>query len=159
MRLEEELGAIDAIRQLKARYFRFLDAKAWDDLRTVFTRDAVFDLRAGATADPGDGSAEAAETAYLELRGRDAIVDAIRDSTADRITIHHGHCHEVTVRTPEEADGVIAMVDKITNRQTGACVIEGWGHYHETYRREDGAWRIARSRLSRLVIHADLAAR
>jgi hypothetical protein len=159
MTLEDELAAIDAIRQLKARYFRHLDAKEWDDLRMVFTDDAVFDLRAGASVDPADGSPESAETADLELVGRAAIVDAIRRSINDRISVHHGHCHEVAIRSEGEADGVIAMVDKISNRETGACVIEGWGHYHERYRCENGVWRIWRSRLSRLVIYANLAAR
>jgi len=27
--------------------------------------------------------------------------------------------------------------------------LQGYGHYHEQYRREDGAWRIWRSRLPR----------
>lgn len=159
MTLADELAAIEAIRQLKARYFRHLDAKEWKEFALVFTHDACVDLRAGASVNPDDGSAASIETRSLELTGRETIVAMIRETIADRISIHHGHCHEVTVRSATQADGVIAMVDKITNRETGACVIEGWGHYHERYRVEDGEWRIAHSRLSRLAICADLDAR
>ena len=35
------LLAIEEIKQLKARYFRFLDTKDWAGLTTVFTPDAV----------------------------------------------------------------------------------------------------------------------
>ena len=155
----QELRIAEAVRLLKARYFRLLDTKDWNGLAQVFCANATFDLRAAATADPDDGSPEAAETKDFVLTGRDTIVATIRDSTGDRITVHHGHCHEVWVDSPIEAHGIIAMIDRITNRQTGACVLEGYGHYHETYRLEDGAWRIWHSRLSRLIVTADLAAR
>jgi hypothetical protein len=40
-------------------------------------------------------------------------------------------------------------------RQTGYQGLTGWGHYHERYvRGTDGAWRIARQRLTRL--HLDM---
>ena len=31
---------VENIKQLKARYFRFVDSKQWDALRDVFTDDA-----------------------------------------------------------------------------------------------------------------------
>lgn len=157
---QEALATVDAVRQLKARYFRFLDTKDWDGFATVFGREAKFDLLASATVDPHDGSRDAADTAHFKLAGREAIVTAIRDAVADSHTVHHGHCHEVWVDGPDEAHGIIAMVDKITNSHTGEYILEGYGHYHETYRREDdGQWRIWRSRLSRLHVFANLDAR
>jgi len=36
------LTEIEAIKQLKARYFRFLDAKQWTDWHTCFTDDLHF---------------------------------------------------------------------------------------------------------------------
>ena len=35
------LWEIEAIKQLKARYCRYLDTKQWDDWRTLFTDDFV----------------------------------------------------------------------------------------------------------------------
>lgn len=159
MRTSEELEAIEAIRQLKARYFRFLDAKDWQGFATIFCRDAQFDLLASAAVDPNDGSREAAETAHFMLDGREAIVAAISKAVGDSHTVHHGHCHEVWVDSADEARGIIAMVDRITNSRTGEYILEGYGHYHETYRREEGGWRIWRAKLSRLHVFANLAAR
>src|ERR1700744_5784062 len=42
MRLPE-LSAIEEIRQVKARYFRYIDTKQFQKLRTLFTDDCVFD--------------------------------------------------------------------------------------------------------------------
>jgi ketosteroid isomerase-like protein len=35
---------IEAIHQLKARYFRTMDTKDWDGLAAVFTEDVVIDM-------------------------------------------------------------------------------------------------------------------
>jgi hypothetical protein len=147
--IPEDLKAMDDIRQLKGRYFRFVDTKDWDGLATVFCRDAVFDTRGAATGDPDDLDPA------MVYEGRDAIVGMIRDTTGDLVTVHHGHCHEVTVDAPDRAHGVIAMDDIIGVRDTGRVILEGWGHYHEEYRREDGQWRIWRSRLTRLKVVAN----
>ena len=34
----------------------------------------------------------------------------------------------------------------------GGQVLQGWGHYHETYERSDGQWRIKTLRLTRLRV-------
>jgi hypothetical protein len=157
--LPEELKIKDEVRELKARYFRFLDTKDWEGFAGVFSRDATADYRTGASVDPEDGSDDSARAAAMVIKGRKAIADQIRDAVGRSTTVHHGHCHEVTVDSPTEAHGVIAMVDLITNSDTGASILEGYGHYHETYRLEDGAWRIASLRLSRLRVTANMAAK
>jgi SnoaL-like domain len=157
MTVEEELRAIEDIKQLKARYFRSLDTKDWDGYAAVFSHDCTFDMRTASTVDPDDGSPEAERSKRYVLQGNQTIADAVRDAVGDKNTVHHGHCHEVWVESPTEARGIIAMVDKITNSRTGAHVLEGYGHYHERYRREDGGgWRIAQLRLSRLHVFANL---
>jgi hypothetical protein len=43
------------------------------------------------------------------------------------------------------------MVDRLrmkTNPDVAA--MDGWGYYHETYRREDGEWKIRSLKLTRL---------
>lgn len=159
MTLLDELQVIDAVKEVKARYFRFLDTKDWDGYGTVFCRNATFDMLTGSTVDPDDGSSASAASAGFVLEGREQIVAAVRDAVGESNTVHHGHCHEVWVDSPDQARGIIAMVDKITNSRTGECVLEGYGHYHETYRIEDGEWRIADLRLSRLHVFANLEAR
>ena len=157
MTLLEELKAMDEIRQLKARYFRFLDTKDWKNFATVFCREAIADYRTGATVDPDDGSPESAAAANFVVKGPDSIVSLIRESVGESLTMHHGHCHEVWVDSADdEARGIVAMVDVIRNSRSGKLILEGYGHYHETYRREDDAWRIATLRLSRLHVTAHL---
>jgi SnoaL-like domain len=43
MTVSEQLLAIEAIKQLKARYFRCLDTKDWAGFLAVFAPDAVID--------------------------------------------------------------------------------------------------------------------
>jgi len=130
----EEFGIIEDIRQLKARYFRFTDTKDWSALAEVFCRDAVL----------GDDT--------VSVEGRAAVVDIIEQGTAGVTTVHHGHCHEVWVDSPDAARGIIAFEDLGFSKRTGEIVMHGYGHYHETYRREDGAWRILESRIPRMAV-------
>lgn len=130
----EELKIMDDVRQLKARYFRFTDTKDWGSLESVFTADIVL----------GDDS--------VSIAGRDAVVSIIRSETEGVTTVHHGHCHEVWVDGPDSARGIIAFEDLGFSKRTGEIVMHGYGHYHETYRREDGAWRIAESRIPRMAV-------
>ena len=39
----EDLYEVEAIKQLKARYCRYLDTKDWDTWRTIFADDFVSD--------------------------------------------------------------------------------------------------------------------
>lgn len=141
-----QLLAIEQIKQLKARYFRCMDTKDWAGLRAVFCDDAEFDARTSLSL---DGSGDCADWVY---RGGDVIADFIRDATTPSRTVHHGHCHEIEILSATEARGVIAMEDQIWDIASGAPVLHGAGHYHETYRKEADGWRILTSRISRLYI-------
>ena len=129
----EALAAIEAIRQLKARYFRLMDTKQWDALRAVFARDAKL----------------VDEESDTKWRGRDQIVDGLTKWLGRARTVHHGHMPEITLVGAGEARGTWSMNDWV---DTPAFTLEGWGHYHERYTIEDGAWRIAELRLSRLRV-------
>ena len=136
-----QLVEIEAIKQLKARYFRLMDQKQWDEWADLFTLDAVLEAADDA---PGAGP----------VRGRDAIVANV-STVMERIrTVHHGHMPEIEITGPDTARGVWAMTDYVEwPEQDGRRVgIKGYGHYVEEYVREDGEWRIARSRLERLRV-------
>jgi 3-phenylpropionate/cinnamic acid dioxygenase small subunit len=144
------LAAIEAIKQLKARYFRFVDTKQWEQWADLFTEDCETSVT---------------ERPEVTVTGRDNWVAAVRRVLADATTVHHGHMPEITVGPPTEggeeptrASGIWAMFDYVEHRSAeGITAFHGYGHYHETYRREaDGAWRIASLRLERLrVDHLD----
>jgi hypothetical protein len=137
--LLQELLDREAIKALKARYFRLMDTKDWDGWRALFADDAHFELLHG---DPIDD----ADEFVASVRG---VLDGAR-------TAHHGHMPEIEMESPTEARAVWALNDYVEwepDPETGVRRgIEGFGHYHETYRKIDGAWRIASLRLSYLRI-------
>jgi 3-phenylpropionate/cinnamic acid dioxygenase small subunit len=129
---------LESIRQLKARYFRLMDTKRWDEWADVFTEHAL--LRYG----PGEDE---------HWVGRDAIVAGASGALGDGVTVHHGHMPELRLVGADEATGIWAMADDVS---LPGLRLHGAGHYHETYRRgDDGEWRIASSELVRL--RADLS--
>ena len=134
-----EWADIEAIKQLKARYFRFMDEKRWDEWGQVFTEDATID------------TSEDAKDAVVT--GRHAIQEFVSSSVADLITVHHGHMPEIELTGPRSATGVWAMEDYLELASDGSFQIHGRGHYHEEYAKgEDGAWRIRSLKLTRLWV-------
>ena len=121
-----EWADIEAIKQLKARYFRFMDEKRWDEWGQVFTEDATID------------TSEDAKDAVVT--GRHAIQEFVSSSVADLITVHHGHMPEIELTGPRSATGVWAMEDYLELASDGSFQIHGRGHYHEEYAKgEDGS--------------------
>ena len=124
---------VEAIKQLKARYFRTMDTKDWAGMRQVFTDDVVMD-----TTDSGGGV----------VTGADVFFVFLSETLAGAVTVHHGHMPEVHLTSPTTATGVWALQDVIV--WPDGTRLHGYGHYHETYVREGEEWRIASSRLTRL---------
>ena len=124
---------LEAIKQLKARYFRTMDTKDWDGMRRVFTDGVVMDTTASG------GSV---------ISGADEFMAFLRETLADAITVHHGHMPEIDVTSPTTATGIWALQDTIV--WPDGTRLEGYGHYHETYEKVDGQWLIASSTLTRL---------
>ena len=127
------LADVEAIKQLKARYFRTMDTKQWDEMRRVFTDDVVVD-----TTDSGGGV----------VSGADEFMAFLRETLGDVITVHHGHMPEIELTSPTTATGIWALQDLL--QWPNGMQLVGYGHYHETYERSDGEWRIASTKLTRL---------
>jgi hypothetical protein len=137
----EELAEIEAIKQLKARYFRLMDTKDWEGFAQVFATDVEVDVSQDAAVE-GKG-----------LSGRKAVVDFIRGAVGDARTIHHGHMPEIELLARDKARGIWAMFDWVEfSTPKGPRGIRGYGHYHETYEKRDGAWVITTLRLTRLRV-------
>ena len=125
---------LEAIKQLKARYFRLMDTKDWDGFRELFTSDVLVDV-----------SSDGAGT----FDGLDQFLAMLVPTLQDVVTVHHGHTPEIEVTSPTTATGIWAMEDHLQFPSDGP-ELHGYGHYHETYVKVDGAWRIATTRLERL---------
>jgi hypothetical protein len=144
------LEDVEAIRQLKARYFRFVDTKQWDRWGELFTEDALLHVPIN-RAEP--------------LRGREAIVARVRHNLQAMITIHHGHEPEIELLGPASARAVWPMYDLLRWTTTSAAPsgagafgprYEGYGHYLERYAKgDDGRWRIAYAELRRLHLETE----
>jgi hypothetical protein len=131
----QRLLDLEAIKQVKARYFRHMDNHDWVAFAEVFASDAVA------------GSGE------QKVVGRSAIVDYIAAASAGSRSAHQGLLPEIELLGDGRARGVWAMSDYFEVLDTDPPVgFTGYGHYHDEYVFEDGAWRIAASRLTRLKI-------
>jgi uncharacterized protein (TIGR02246 family) len=127
------LDDIEAIKQLKARYFRTMDTKDWAAMRRVFTDDVVMDT----TAAGGN-----------LVTGADEFMAFLQSALGDAVTVHQGHMPEIELTSATTATGVWALHDLVS--WGNGMRLEGYGHYHETYVKADGEWRIASSTLTRL---------
>jgi hypothetical protein len=143
-----KLLAIEEIKQLKARYFRTMDTRDFAGMKQVFAHDIRFDCSEGFLFTPLGGDPIGSVGPVTE--GRDNVMAWITHSMSGFTSVHHGHCHEITIDSDTEAHGVIAMADYIRAGDRTTQLIEGAGHYWEKYRFEDGAWRIAETKLTRL---------
>jgi hypothetical protein len=133
-----QLVDIEQIKQLKARYFRLMDLKQWDDWGMVFATDCVMEV----------------PEADMVNNGRQEIVTNVSTALVGARTAHHGHMPEIEITGNDTARGIWAMFDYVEwPENDGTRVgLQGYGHYREEYVREDGEWRIARIRLERLRI-------
>ena len=131
---------IEAIKQLKARYFRMMDTKDWDGMREVFADDVLID-----TTDSGG----------RVVAGADEFMAGLREILEDVLTVHHGHMPEIELTSATTATGVWSMEDML--RWPNGSELHGFGHYHETYEKVDGEWRIASCTLTRLRVDFETA--
>jgi hypothetical protein len=135
------LLAIEEIKMLKARYFRCVDTKDWAGYAAVFADDVHFDISADV---PG-----------CILHNPQAIVDMAKAGLNNCVSVHHGHCPEIHITSDTTAEGVWAMEDVLRWNDGAASPVRGlngYGHYVETYRKIDGAWRIQTMKLTRLRV-------
>jgi hypothetical protein len=135
---------LDQIRELKARYCRFADTKQWEQVAALFTDDAVMRFR---DVDGGLTDEVSAARFAATIGGR----------VAEGQPVHHLFSHEIAFTSETTATGVWAMEDLIfhdrdAHPEAPFTSMHGFGHYHDTYRKVAGVWRIAGSELTRLRV-------
>ena len=144
MTIEERtwrLESIEAIRQLKARYFNSIDTRDLERLRTCFASSGV--------------------VLDLEPMGRvfrdPAEMIAVIDRFSFLIEFHHGQNAEIELTGPASAKGFWGLYYFwMDPRERSARQVAG--HYRDTYVAEDGVWKIQTSHFhafSHALWHAD----
>jgi len=136
----ERLEAIEAIRKLKARYFRLIDTKDWAALPALFA--------------PGFKVVSPDGKVWME--GGDAYAKSLAWGLEHAVSHHQGFTSEIEVFDADHAAGLWAMQDVIDwqdrHPREGWKAIVGRGHYHETYLRTAGTWQIATLTLTRISL-------
>lgn len=135
----EKLIAIEAIKVVKAKYFRFVDTKDWDGLRAIFTPDAQLEVPEARTGPAGI----------------DQSLIFFEQALEGAVSVHFGHMPEIEIESENHARAVWPMDDRIYWPPERASILgyahlRGFGHYHETYERLNGEWKIKTMRLTRL---------
>jgi SnoaL-like domain len=130
----ERLEARAAICDAKALYCRALDTRQWDLFSELLTEDFVLDVTEG--------------TELPVITGRARAVAQIRSSLAAAITAHQVHSPEFEF-AGDEALVTWAMQDRVVWGPDRPSLV-GYGHYHERWVLDQGRWKLAALRLTRL---------
>jgi methylmalonyl-CoA epimerase len=137
----ERLLAIEEIKTLKGRYFRYVDTKQWDRWGELFVEDCTFHDLAG----------------DFRCQGRRDLVANVADALDGVVSVHHGHTPEIEIVDAGHASGIWAMADylqyppgKSFQSQDTSVRVFGYGHYIERYVRVEGLWRFQEVIISRL---------
>ena len=140
-----KLLEIEAIKNVKARYARAVDTKQWEDLNLLF--------------------APSPELIFLSSRGEvemtfqdsASFVEVVKPIQSAK-TAHHVHNPEIEILSATTAKGIWALEDQIRFPQDVESpfkTFHGYGHYHETYEKVNGEWKIKTLRLERTYLNID----
>ncbi len=131
----EQLIEIEAIRQLKYRYARFLDTKQWDAITELFIPDATAAYSGGAHS----------------FDGRDEIMEFMRSSmgSTQMLTSHAMSSPEIELTSPTTATGTWALRDEVVMLDWNMTV-RGASYYSDRYVKVDGEWKIEHTGYKRI---------
>jgi len=129
------LEDIEAIRKLKAKYWRTIDKKLWDENLQCFTEDFVLEASGGTRVVGG--------RAFVEF------LKGMFDRTTI-VTTHQGHQAEIEITSETTARAIWVLRDHIVDWD-GKTEMRGRGHYEDEYVKENGAWKIRHTTLTYLL--------
>jgi hypothetical protein len=129
MRGELVLDDIEAIKQVQGRFLRAADTRDTELIRTTIIDDFYCDTGSG-----GRG----------ETRGVENFVTRI--STTPALAVHHALMPEIELTSPNTANGIWAV--HMFAKTANGTVVDGFGHYNNTYEKVGGSWRLSTLRLS-----------
>jgi hypothetical protein len=136
----ETLAAREEIKELRARYFRFVDGRDWQEFGALFVSEATLDL--------GDDVGR-------KLEGREEIVRFVEAGLKDAVSVHHGHMPEICIASSTRATGIWAMEDRLFWPPDGSTPprrLHGFGHYHDVYVRHERRWLFESVSLRRIRV-------
>jgi bile-acid 7alpha-dehydratase len=126
---------IEAIKKLKAKYFRCVDKKLWEEMETVLTEDAVADYGMGIEL----------------LQGRKEIIEFLKKNL-DRdsmISVHQGHNPEIEITSDTTARGVWVLNDRLIIQTI--ATLNGWRYYEDEYVKVNGEWKKKSTKIANIL--------
>lgn len=136
----QRLLDIEALKTLKATYWRCWDTKDFEGWLSLFTDDATLLVDMSVKPDPGGMS-------RMLVEGKQRLRETVCVNNRYTVTVHQGHAPEFEFLSDTEAKGIWPMED-IVERE--ALTLFGRGHYRETYRKIEGTWKFTSIHLTRL---------
>ena len=136
----QRLLDIEALKTLKATYWRCWDTKDFEGWLSLFTDEATLLVDASVKPDPGG-------MVQMLIEGKQRLRETVCVNNRFTVTVHHGHAPGFEFLSDNEARGIWPMED-IVERET--LTLFGRGHYRETYRKIDGEWKFTSIHLTRL---------
>jgi len=115
-----------ALRALVEHYARMVDDRAWDELPEVFTPD-------GELTGPG-----------YAMTGYDALRDGLSLIEQYDSTLHLVHNHYVTLEGDTAAGETYGVAGHLYESNGVARKLDMGIRYRDSYRKEDGAWRLSK---------------
>lgn len=140
----ERLEALEAIRDLKARYLAACDAKDSTTFRACFL-DGPVDIDYGPIG---------------RFDTADALTAVFRDigCQAHMLEWHHASNPQIELLSADRARGRWSLHYQLINTQEGSLLQLG-GEYTDSYQRTDGGWKMAATRFTpRTHLHLALGA-
>lgn len=132
----QRLLDIEAIKQLKHRYFRCIDTANVEELATLFHEDVSVHFTGGSYE--------------WKLQGRDEYLASISKSFhRESVGHHNGHHPEIRVLSESEATGIWYLADHMWILEH-RFLTRGTALYWDRYVKEDGRWLIRDTRYERL---------
>jgi hypothetical protein len=147
------LAAVQAIRQVKARYFRGVDTCDGDLVRSILAEDCVLDYR-GCCTDPATGT-DFIPAMNVVLKGRaNWLSDGM--SRFGIVSVHQGHDADIVILDDTHATGIWTMTDRLWFPPGGdVALMTGYGHYHETYTKVEDRWLLQTTRITRIRVEVN----
>jgi len=151
METAKRLAAIEAIKQVKARYWRGVDDGDSALVRSILAADCVLDYM-GCCTDPVTGT-DHMPAMNMVLKGRENWPDTPNPVGPCIVTVHQGNDPDITVTSETAATGIWSFTDRFFLPPGGPFErLTGWGRYHDTYVRETDGWKLATTRIERLRV-------
>jgi len=126
---------IEAIKKLKAKYFRCVDKKLWEEMETVLTEDAVADYGMGIEL----------------LQGRKEIIEFLKKNLGrdSMISVHQGHNPEIEITSDTTARGVWVLNDRLIIQTI--ATLNGWRYYEDEYVKVNGEWKKKSTKIANIL--------